>query len=188
MCPAGDCNCPCPKIDNIFNVDYQAKRKEQDLVDDPFLINGFNVDILSATIDPTSRSRHTSEQDKMRLIQKLCMSPVHPSSAFDEFYRRGSNDSGVTLNVANPLKSICSLSSSAQFIGSNQNLTAENISAMSNQSLNNAHASKQLEDFRNINASSKEDVNNESNEQVDRNVDRERTDSELTQIYNMTPG
>lgn len=185
QCAAGDCTCSCPKIDNIFNAGYQAKRSEQDLVDDPFLINGFNVNILSATIDTTGRSRNNSEQDRMRLVRKLCMSPIHSNSALDEFYRRGSTDSGITLNMANPLKSICSLKAATQQnFGSNTNLTNENISAMSNRSIdlgsqmkapsiNTEQISKQIEEFRNVSTNS--------------NVEEE-DNSEVTKVWNVTPG
>jgi hypothetical protein len=126
LCPAGNCKCSCPRIDNILNVDYQAKRKEQLLVEDPFLINGFNVNILSATIDPCSRSRNNSEQDKLRLIRKLCMSEEQPN-ALEDLCRRGSIDSGITLNTSNPLKSISYLKSieSRTVIGSDSNLTKQ---------------------------------------------------------------
>lgn len=134
LCPAGDCRCACPKVDNILNADPHRKTNNQEMLDDSFLINGFNVNILSATVESGLRSRHNSEQDKMRLIRRLYMSPRQSNLALDALYRRGSNDSGITLNIASPLKSICDLKTSTQqgFIGSE--FTNENISAMSNRS------------------------------------------------------
>lgn len=80
-------------------------------MEDPFLINGFNVNILSATIDPSSRSRNNSEQDKMRLIRKLCMDADQSNTALEDFYKHGNNDIGIKLNSTNPLKSISYLKS-----------------------------------------------------------------------------
>ena len=153
LCPAGDCKCPCPKIDS-----YQAKRYKPNSIDNPLSMDGFNVSILSARLDSNARSRHNSEQDKMRLIQKLCMSPIQSTTALDELYRRESNDTGIPLNTTNPLKSICSLKTQQEFNGSDTNLTNDNTGP-----LFSSHAPH-------------------------KNSEHERLDSETTQTWNMTPG
>ncbi|KAI6176496.1 WD repeat-containing protein mio [Aphelenchoides bicaudatus] len=129
LCPAAECRCACPKVDNVFNTDL-IRMSIQEKSESSFFINGFNVNILSATVETGFRSRHSSEQDKMRLIRRLYRSPRQSSSTLDVLYRRGSNDSGIPLNMANPLKSICALKNSNQqsLIGSESNLISEHAS------------------------------------------------------------
>lgn len=200
VCPAGNCQCACPKIDNdVFSSDMKSNNHNQDLPDDPFLLNGFNVSILSATLDSGPRSRHSSEQDKMRLIKRLCLNQVQSNSSVDPFGREENGGSGFPINMANSLRSICALKSESQqgFIGSDLNSTNDHVSAMSNKSsgylqvalrnssLNSDHTFGQLDESR---ESKKEEVSNEEDHvpeelQPERNTDLDYSE----QSWNMLP-
>ncbi|KAI6214630.1 hypothetical protein M3Y94_00291200 [Aphelenchoides besseyi] len=69
LCPAGDCQCACPQIDNLFNANFKPQNIREEEFDDPILLNGFAIDTLTATMN--GLGRESDEHEKERLIQTL---------------------------------------------------------------------------------------------------------------------
>ncbi|KAI6212237.1 Zinc-ribbon-16 domain-containing protein [Aphelenchoides fujianensis] len=174
VCPAGDCSCCCPQIDDIFNANFKSKKSEQEEFDDPYVINGFTVTTLSATLNGSS----PNESEKGRLVQNLKSRPqiIRPPTVVQH---RLSKDSGISS--ASAAKSKTTPTEGAPW-SSNETTDSTQVSA--------TPCSSATDLYSDVSTDEREEAHDEPNPNADPNApadDSNRQFFETVPAWDMTP-